>query len=73
MRFLRQSLLLCAAALLTSLTGQAEIKVLQNFTLIDGTGKEPVRDAAIVINNGRIQYAGPKSSMKAPQGAERID
>ncbi|MCW5977571.1 MAG: amidohydrolase family protein [Bryobacteraceae bacterium] len=51
----------------------AETKVLENFTLIDGTGKPPVAAAALVITDGRIVYAGPMSGMKAPAGAERID
>jgi len=60
------SLLLAASAL-------AETRVFENFTLIDGTGRKPVPDAALVIVDGRIRYAGPKSKMKAPDGAERID
>lgn len=50
-----------------------ETKVLENFTLIDGTGKPPVTAAALVMTDGRIVYAGPKARMKAPAGAERID
>jgi imidazolonepropionase-like amidohydrolase len=62
-----------AAALLTATTAFAEVKVLQNFTLIDGKGGAPVPNAAMVIDNGRIKYAGPKSGLKAPAGAETID
>ena len=62
----------CATALLTAVTA-AETKVLENFTLIDGTGKRPVAGAALLIVDGRIQYAGPKSGLKAPANAERID
>jgi imidazolonepropionase-like amidohydrolase len=62
-----------AAALLTATSAFAEVKVLQNFTLIDGKGGAPVPNAAMVIDNGRIKYAGPKSGLKAPAGAETID
>lgn len=63
-----------AAALLLSASGAlAEVKVFQNFSLIDGTGKAPVADAALVITDGRITYAGPKSRMKAPAGAQVTD
>jgi dihydroorotase-like cyclic amidohydrolase len=51
----------------------AETLVLQNFTLIDGTGKAPVPNAAMVITDGRIRYVGGRSGLKAPQGAEMHD
>jgi imidazolonepropionase-like amidohydrolase len=35
--------------------------LLQNFTLIDGTGALPVRNALIFIREGKIEYAGPAS------------
>jgi imidazolonepropionase-like amidohydrolase len=35
--------------------------LLQNFTLIDGTGRAPVNDASIRIRDGKIHYAGPAS------------
>src|SRR6478672_9911442 len=61
-------LLFCAALRLA-----AETTVLQHFTLIDGTGRTAIADAAIVITDGRIQYAGPAASAKAPAGAERLN
>src|SRR5688572_3904187 len=33
--------------------------VIKNGQLIDGTGAAPVNNAALIIENGRIQYAGP--------------
>ena len=30
-----------------------------NGQLIDGTGAAPVRDAVVVVDGGRITYAGP--------------
>jgi imidazolonepropionase-like amidohydrolase len=60
-------------ALLYPAAALAEVKILENFTLIDGTGRPPVAGAALVVRDGRIEYAGPKSGMKAPAGAERID
>src|SRR5205823_10904810 len=45
-----------------------------NGQLIDGTGAAPVRDAALVIEDGRIAYAGPEAGApEAPRGARRID
>jgi imidazolonepropionase-like amidohydrolase len=42
-------------------------------TLIDGTGAIPVQDAAVVIHNGRIVAAGPRSKIKIPGHANIID
>src|SRR5207247_9520743 len=50
------------------------MKILRAGTLIDGTGAPPVRDAAVVINNGRIEAvttAGPSTG--GPPDAEVID
>jgi imidazolonepropionase-like amidohydrolase len=58
---------------LTAASCSAETVVLRNFTLIDGTGKAPVSNAALVITDGRIRYAGPASAAKAPSGASSID
>jgi imidazolonepropionase-like amidohydrolase len=42
-------------------------------TLIDGTGAAPVPDAAVVIHNGRIIAAGPRSKIKIPRHANVVD
>lgn len=47
--------------------------VIQGGTLIDGTGREAVEDAAIVFHHGRIQEVGKRSQVTVPQGAEVID
>ncbi len=59
--------LLCAASL------RAEIKVLTNFTLIDGTGKQPLANAAMIVDNGRIRWVGPVGALKKPASAAVID
>ena len=42
--------------------------------LIDGTGAAPVPDAALVVENGRIRYAGPAAQAPAvPPDAQRLD
>ncbi len=48
--------------------------VVNNGQLIEGTGAAPVRDAALVIQDGRITYAGPVAGTP-PVGPEvqRID
>src|SRR5262245_26731626 len=48
--------------------------IISNGQLIDGTGKPPVRDAALVIHDGQVRYAGPVASAPpAPPDAARID
>ncbi|WP_152050055.1 metal-dependent hydrolase family protein [Tautonia marina] len=50
--------------------------VIENGQLIDGTGAPAVPDGTVVIENGRIAYAGPRAKMPpdlAPPNAERID
>jgi imidazolonepropionase-like amidohydrolase len=62
--------------ILLSLLGttlQAEVKVLRNFTLIDGNGGTPVAGAAMIVNNGRIEWIGPAAQLKTPAGTEVID
>lgn len=40
--------------------------LIHNGTLIDGTGKPPVSDAAILIRDDVIEYVGPEDSLKLP-------
>jgi imidazolonepropionase-like amidohydrolase len=48
--------------------------VIRNGQLIDGTGKPPVRDAALVVRDGLIAYAGPVAGAPPlPPDAARID
>lgn len=62
-----------ASVLLSVPAARAETKLLENFTLIDGAGGPAIPNAALLVVDGRIQYAGPKSGVKAPSGAERVD
>ena len=56
------------------------MKTAEDFTLIsngqlfDGTGAPPIPNAAVLIENGRIKYAGPQAACPAvPREARRID
>ena len=42
-------------------------------TLIDGTGRDPVSNAAILIEGGRIRAVGPRGTVEVPQGAIVIE
>ena len=41
--------------------------------LIDGTGGEPVADAVILIDDGRVRAAGPSDAIEIPDGTEVVD
>ena len=62
-------LLLVALLVFAAGTALAETVILDGFTLIDGTGSKPLDHAAMIIADGRIQWVGPESRMKAPAGA----
>ena len=51
----------------------AQVRAIAGGRLIDGTGAEPVADALVLIEDGRIAYAGPASGRSLPLGAEVID
>jgi imidazolonepropionase-like amidohydrolase len=52
---------------------RAEKIALVGGTLIDGTGRDPIPDSVVVIEKGRIVDAGPKSRVKIPSGAQKVD
>jgi urease alpha subunit len=47
--------------------------VIVGGTLIDGTGRPPLTDAAIVIHEGRIREVGKRGEISLPQGTQVID
>jgi imidazolonepropionase-like amidohydrolase len=48
--------------------------LISNGRLIDGTGKAPIADAALLIRDGRIAYAGPAAGAPAvPPDTAKID
>ncbi|UCD62948.1 MAG: amidohydrolase family protein [Candidatus Zixiibacteriota bacterium] len=64
--------LLAAVALVgcskgTDSTGGPDSFVLVNCTLIDGTGSDPIPDACVVIEQGRIAAVGRRDATPVPQ------
>ncbi len=48
--------------------------LITNGQLIDGTGKAPIANAALILRDGRIVYAGPAvGAPKLPLGTAKID
>ena len=67
------SLLFALFVLLVAMPATAAT-VLTNFTLIDGTARAPLRNAAMVIgDDGRISWVGPAARLRAPRGAQLQD
>src|SRR5262245_53032334 len=50
----------------------ATVKAYTGFTLIDGTDRPPVTNAALVVRDGRVVAAGPAANVTIPAGAQRI-
>ena len=49
------------------------VTAITGATLIDGTGREPVPDAVVVVTGDRITAVGPRGSTPVPAGATVID
>lgn len=73
MTILRGSLMLALVAVSTLASGQAgPVRAFTGLTLIDGTERQPIPNATILVQGGRIVRAGPAPSVPIPNDAERI-
>lgn len=64
--------ILCALVSV-AMTAQAAVTVLKNFTLIDGTGRQPAPASALTMQDDRIVWVGPVAQLKVPAGATTVD
>jgi imidazolonepropionase-like amidohydrolase len=48
-------------------------RALVGATLVDGTGAAPVPDAVVLIRDGKIDCAGPRSACPVPAGVDTTD
>lgn len=63
------------AALLVTVSAAGAQSVTRAFTgatLIDGTGRTPVRNATLLVRDGRVVAAGPAARVTIPPNAERV-
>lgn len=60
------------AALLPMAPAAAQPRAFTGFTLIDGTGRPPVSNATLLVENGRITAVGAAQSVRIPDGALRV-
>jgi imidazolonepropionase-like amidohydrolase len=65
--------LLFAVSLLCAAPAPAATVALTGATVIDGTGRPPIKDAVVVITDGMITAVGPRKTVSAPPAAKRID
>jgi imidazolonepropionase-like amidohydrolase len=47
--------------------------LLTHLTLFDGTGREPIREAAVMLDGERIAYAGPATGLTSPHPVSSLD
>jgi imidazolonepropionase-like amidohydrolase len=64
-------ILVLAASLLAQQPGG--IIVIQGATVITATGRPTIRNAAIVIENGKIRDIGARADVRVPSGAQMVD
>lgn len=70
-----RGLALCAALLAAWGAGSAGAETLAftGATVIDGTGRAPIRDGVVVVRDGRIDAVGARGAVPVPPDARRID
>jgi imidazolonepropionase-like amidohydrolase len=51
----------------------AHPKAIVGAVLLDGQGGPPMSDSVVIVADGRIEAAGPRSSVTIPQGSDTVD
>src|SRR5215813_3466358 len=67
------ALCLFIASIVAAQQRQSGITVIQGATVITGSGSPSIRNAAIVIDAGRIRDIGPRNEVRVPNNAQVID
>ena len=49
------------------------MKALMGATLIDGTGRPPLSNSAVLLDGNRVQAVGPRGAVEIPPGTEEVD
>src|SRR4029077_19335824 len=70
---LRVVITIAIVALASPVIAQTRPIAIVGGTLIDGTGRPPLVDAAVVVQDGRFLAVGKRGEVSLPQGAEVID
>ena len=61
---------LIITTIFVAVMASAQTLVVQHARLIDGNGGTPIEDSALVVEDGRITYAGPFAGAAIPSGAQ---
>lgn len=67
------ALLLLSALAGASAAWAQQATAISGATIIDGTGRDPIRDGVVVIEGSKIAAVGPLASVRIPAGARVID
>lgn len=67
------SVAICSALLAAPAFAQPTVtRAFTGLTLIDGTTRAPVANATLLVRDGRVLAAGPSTSVRIPEGVERV-
>jgi imidazolonepropionase-like amidohydrolase len=72
-RSLRAAFILLGFVVLGDAAAQPAARAFTGFTLIDGTARDPIANATLVVRDGRIIAVGPSSRVTVPASAERVE
>ena len=73
---LRTAAVAAALQVLLTFTGgpaYAQVTAITGPAVIDGTGRAPIKDAVVLIEDNRIAAVGTRADVPIPAGARRID
>jgi len=51
---------------------RADVTAFTGARLIDGTGRPPIEDATLLVENGRVSAVGASTAVAIPEGAARV-
>ena len=70
---IRSAVLASTALSSTAIVSVAQTIAITGGTVIDATGRAPIPDGVVVIENGKIKAVGPAASTQVPAGMTRVD
>src|SRR5689334_11046984 len=64
---------LCVVVLVSAALSQSNVTAIVGGTLIDGTGRPPVRNAVVVLEGNQIKAVGTRGQVSYPSSARVLD